>query len=268
MPYLPIVLTRSQSDTDAIAILNAITSAGVTPTTPMVNAAHFFVTASKWAGLWTKFVAVYGLMGGTAASHAINWKTPGTYDIANKANAAWTGMTHNANGITGNGSSTYGDTGIIPSSVLSLNSAHCSFYRRSGASTSEYDFGCQDGTSNFLGVARPDGNTSVWLNSLSGDALSSTPRPGVGLSTCSRTGASSVSAYKNGTKFLKGTTASLALTTARSIYIAARNNIGTPSSFSDANYSFFSIGSGLTDIDAYNLFWIVQATQKILSRDV
>lgn len=263
--YNPITLNRTQSDTDAIAILNAITSAGVTPTAAMTNAAHFFVTACKWASLWTKFTAVYGLMGGTAASHAINWKTPGTYDIINKANATWTGMTHSANGVVGT-TGKYGDTGINLLSVMSQDSLHLSVYQNTFSSGGDIPIGCLTESASKITVVYPqyvDGKTYCSINSASYTTM--TVSDGLGMTIGTRTGANSVSVFRKSRLMAKGTTASNTMSN-RNIWIMGANGDSAYSLFGRA--AFFSIGSGLTSLDAFNLSWIVQATQKLLNRDV
>lgn len=262
--YNPITLNRTQDDTNAIAIRNAITSAGVTPTAAMTNAAHFFVTACKWASLWSKFTAVYGLMGGTAASHAINWKAPGTFNIT------WNGtVTHNANGATGNGSTGYGDTGIIPSTSLTLGNSHMSVYSRTDGLGSWAEMGCASSGTPFWEFAiKYTGGTTYPSMGNPQDQFANN-FPATGLYTNSRTTTTRGPVFRNGTKIKTFTSTATGLPT-RSIYILGSRDSSTGALLwpSSRNCSFFSIGSGLTDQDAFNLSWIVQATQKILSRDV
>jgi hypothetical protein len=255
---------RNQTDTDALAFISA---ASITDAAQK-NAIHFLVGGLKYYSLWTKMVACYPFVGGNATAHSKDLKAG--YNITNVANATWTGMTHNSNGITGNGTTQYGDTGLVPSSALSLNSTHLSFYRRSGASSSEYDIGCGNGTVNLILLARPDGQTITWVNSLSAssDTVIGTTRAGVGFSLASRTGASTLGIFKNFVKIKAATTASSALPTTYPLYISGRNSVGSLANSSDANYSFFSIGSGLSDTDALNLSSIVQSYQTILGRAV
>jgi hypothetical protein len=65
---------------------------------------------------------VYPFIGTNFAAHSYNLKQ-NAYNIT--TNTAWvTGVTHNANGITGNGSSGYGDTGFQPSINVSGSTAY------------------------------------------------------------------------------------------------------------------------------------------------
>jgi hypothetical protein len=56
--------------------------------------------------------------------------------------------------------------------------------------------------------------------------------------------------------------------TPSSIYIGAQNNGGNAVEFGSKQCAFASIGDGLTDADALNLYTIVQAYQTALGRQV
>ena len=58
-----------------------ITAAALTDTTQK-SALDDLVLDLKAAGLWTKMKALYPIVGGVAASHAVNLKTPGTYNLS------------------------------------------------------------------------------------------------------------------------------------------------------------------------------------------
>jgi hypothetical protein len=53
-----------------------------------------------------------------------------------------------------------------------------------------------------------------------------------------------------------------------SLYVGARNNLGTADRFSDRQNAFVSIGDGLTSTQASNFYTAVQAFQTTLSRQV
>lgn len=250
---------RAQNDANALAVISACSlGAGA-----QQNAAFFLVGALKAYSLWGKMVGLYGLAGGTAAAHSVNWKSPGTYDIQNVANATWTGMTHNSNGITGNGSTQYGDTGIVPSTVLSLTNCHLSGYLRTNT------------TENKAGMGSVVVNNRFYFHPYYADALSyvglaaateKTSPGGPGFTLASKTAANSFKVFFRSRLVGTSTVTDTALPNINA-YICGVNNNGVLSA-SNRNFAFFSIGSGLTDTEACNLSWIVQAYQTLLGRQV
>jgi hypothetical protein len=107
-------------DTDAQAFF---TAAGITDVVQK-NAVNDLVLSLKADSLWSKMTAIYPFVGGSASTHAVNLKSPGTYDLT-----FYGGITHDSNGITGNGTTGYADTGLKPTN-LDLDSAHISAYIR------------------------------------------------------------------------------------------------------------------------------------------
>jgi hypothetical protein len=107
-------------DPDALAFLARVASVGGTTNKIIITAINSLVINAKENGWWTNCDVIYPFVGGTAASHALNL-------TADNRNIAWVGtdLTHDANGVTGNGSG-YGDLGFAPSgaSRFALDSAH------------------------------------------------------------------------------------------------------------------------------------------------
>jgi hypothetical protein len=99
------ILARGASgapvDPDAQAF---ITAASITDPTQQ-SAINTLVVDLKGYSIWTKFKAIYPIVGGVASSHAVNLKTPGTFNLSFA-----TGVTHSANGMVSNGSTGYADT--------------------------------------------------------------------------------------------------------------------------------------------------------------
>lgn len=257
--YNPVALSRTASDADASTFFAACVTAGTTLSAGQQAAIQLLVQGFKQTGLWTKMTAVYPFIGGTAGCHAINLKSPGTYNIT------WTSVTHNSNGITGNGTSAYGDTGLNTSSVLSLNSTHLSFYSRTGGSFAYEEMASASSGTSFQLAAQ-------WSNGATYYAQSSvqinTPAPGaLGLIATSRTSSTSTVNYNRSRKVVSSNQVSVSLPN-RNVFILAGNNSGTAINFSARNLAFSSIGSGLSDQDAINLSTLVQAYQSSLGRAV
>jgi hypothetical protein len=92
-------------DADAQAF---ITAAAITDTTQQA-AIDNLVIGLKADGLWTPMQALYPFVGGTASTHKWNLKDPRDLDAAYRLQFGG-GVTHNANGATGNGVNSFMDT--------------------------------------------------------------------------------------------------------------------------------------------------------------
>jgi hypothetical protein len=242
-----------------------ITAASITDPTQQ-GAINTLVVDLKGYNIWTKFKAIYPIVGGTAASHKWNLKDPRDLDAAFRLNFT-TGWTHSATGMTPNGTSAYANTFLIPSSQLSLNSTHISGYIRtnlvsqapmlSSENAGSYDNGL------YIWPLQNQGYYSVRINDNT-STFATVTYDIRGLHLATRT-ASNVKKYRvNTAQIFNDTTASTALNTS-SIYIGASRN--------NANYfsnqiAFNSIGDGLTDTEAANFYTAVQAFQTTLSRQV
>lgn len=177
------------------------------------------------------------------------------------------GWTHSANGATPNGTNGFADTKLVPSSVLSLNSTHISCYTRTNTSVLAPLLSSEDAITYNNGLfiwPKYSGNLySVRINDNSSDSATAVANT-QGLHLATRT-ASNVKKYRhNTTQIFANTTASTSLNTS-SIYVgASRNN----ANYSTHQTAFATIGDGLTDTEAANLYTRVQAFQTALSRQV
>ena len=256
------ILARAASgggvDPDAKAF---ITAAGITNPTQQ-GAINTLVVALKGYSIWTKMKAIYPVVGGSASSHAVNLKTPGTFNLS-----FTTGWTHSSTGMTPNGTSAYADTALIPNSILSLNSTHISGYIRnninspgpilSSENAGSYDNGL------YIWPKQAANQYSIRVNDISSDFAMVTYDVR-GFHVAIRTGANVKKYRVNTTQIFNSTTASFGLNTS-SIYLGkSRNN---PNYFNN-EIAFSSIGDGLTDTDAANFYTAVQAYQTTLSRQV
>ena len=256
--------TRTQSDTDASTFFAACVTAGTTLSGTQQTAIYGLVQGLKQTGLWSKMTALYPFVGGTAGCHAINLKSPGTYNIT------WSGtVTHNSNGITGNGSTGYGDTGLNANTVLSATSNHVSIYSRTNSLANTTEIGCLNSSSLYkiFAIYAEYSNSTFYTSNGQEAELGVPATDSLGFMVGSRVGASSVASYKRGIKVKAGTNASTGLPSLN-VCVLAQNFGGTNRNFSSRNLSFASIGSGLTDSDASNLSLLVQSYQSVLGRAV
>ena len=254
------ILARSTSgggvDPDAQAF---ITAASITNPTQQ-GAINTLVTDLKGYSIWTKFKAIYPVVGGVASSHAVNLKTPGTFNLTFA-----TGWTHSSTGMTPTNS--YADTALIPNSTLTLNSVHISSYLRTnlrfaGPIISSEDAGSYN-NGLYIWPWQSIDLYSVRINDNTSNA-STAPADIRGLHIATRT-ASNVKKYRlNTTQIFNSAGASTGLNTS-SIYLCkSRNN----ADYNGNQIAFSSIGDGLTDTEAANFYTAVQAYQTTLSRQV
>ncbi len=124
-------------DPDAQAVITAIQNTGVTLTTNQKEACLARIAAMKNSGVWLKKIAYYGFLGGTAKAHAINWKSPGTYNIT------WNGTSgHSSSGVQCGGGSSNGDTNYnVKAAGLITTKSHFSMYCLTDSAQDSYDFG-------------------------------------------------------------------------------------------------------------------------------
>ena len=243
-------------DSDAF---NFLTAAGITNTTQR-NAINKLVIDLKYYNLWTKQKALYPVVGGVAASHAVNLKTPGTYNLSFTA-----GWVHSSTGMTPNGSSDYANTFLTPSTAgLGQNSTHFTYYSRTNINEGKYDMGIS--LSNYSIIASNSSNL-FYAAINQATQLSASNSDSRGLFMSNRTSSSSVVGFKNNNKLISSNTVS---TTPEnySFYIGSANRNNTPLTYSSKECAFASIGDGLTDTDALNFYNIVQRYQTNLSRQV
>lgn len=221
-------------DVDAFLVCSGIAQGQSAIVTALLN----LVTSLKNDGLWTMMDAIYPFVGGTPTSHACNLRNVGTYGIT------WHGgVTHDSNGITGDGSSGYGDTGYNPSTAaghLTLNSASIGVYSSIGVAGA------------YMGCSATNG-LYINFNNFGGGALQSLVNDGTGILIAGPTGTRSIVATRIASNSesiyydsisQSGAVNSVALPNA-SVFVLA-NNISGAGNFYPGTLKFAFIGSGLS----------------------
>jgi len=265
------ILESSRLDADAQAFISA---AAITNGT-QIFAINTLVVGLKADGLWTKMKAIYPFVGGTASTHKYNLKDPRDLDAAFRLLFVG-GWTHSSTGATP--STGYAETYCVPSTNLISNNQHFSFYSRTNNTTPALcDFGVQDDQG---GISRQFylfyyivGTTSVGsLQNVDGRRADYTSETNsLGLILTSRTSSTSLKLYRNAD--LKATqTLSSATRPDISPVIGAfkyRNlSVISYTNYSNRQCAFATIGDGLTDTEAANLYNRIQAYQTTLSRQL
>ena len=256
-------------DADAQAFMTAAT---ITDTTQK-TAVNTLVTDLKAANIWTKMKALYPFVGGTAAQHRFNLKSPGTTNADFYLDFIG-GGTHSSTGYIPNGTNAYADTKLIPSTEMSASDfAHLSYYSNSNTQkVGEYVMGGNDLTKSLGLISRRNTNLQFFVSTNTSATYE------IASNTSASTGAGFLlgTQLASTTKLFRGNVLQASNTTASSgvglstkkIYIGGNNDNDNFVNYTDKICSFSSIGNGLTDTEASNLYTAVQLFNTTLSRNI
>ena len=250
----------ASEDAATTAWVNAVVAAGGSVGATQRGYVNTLITSLKAHSLWTIQERIW--------LHASENIKQATIDIVNLGVATEVSSPSftASQGYTGNGSSSYLDTGWSSGSNYTQNSASISAYIRTSRA----------GNNNYAALARVDTattGTSDMIWPLSGGVFSYDVNDGAfsnqpantnaqGFWTASRTGASTLALYKNSnsTAFGTATTASGSLASNTNFYIGARSNNNSAEWFSTDQIAITTIGAGMsaanvaqfqTDLNAY-----------------
>jgi hypothetical protein len=176
------------------------------------------------------------------------------------------GWTHSSTGATPNGVNGYADTNFNPLTNLNVNSNHQSVYLRTeNTYQNVVDIGQTDNnwlSAVYWGVA---GRTYIY-NPTNAILITSTTTTGSNnLSINTRRNSTDFAFFNNNTKHGTNTSLNVSSFTSGNVTLASA---GGTLYFSPRQNSFTSIGDGLTDTEAANLYTIVQNFQTSLNRQV
>lgn len=255
-------------DADAEAFL---TATGIVDTTQK-NAINTLVVSWKAAGVWTKAVAIYPIVGGTAATHKINLKNPLDTDAAYRL--AFTGTwLHTASGMTPSGTA-YANTFCIPNNVMTLGSGSIGYYSRTANLADSCEMGVQStsGTARIAMYLEWTNNISYYYayNDLAAFvAVGGAPAVSSRLHIVSRTSTTQVNGYRDGTSIGSSTNASIGSLPTHPIYIGALNDTNTSVlDQSTRQCSFAFVATGLSGAEVTSITNSVNAYETALGRNV
>jgi len=254
-------------DADAQAVITAIEGTGATLTATEKSACNQLIVDLKGYGIWTKMKALYGFLGGTAAAHKWNWKDPRDLNAAFRLVFSG-GWTHSSTGAKPGGVNGYADTFLTSSVTLTQNSTHISYYSRTQSSGTEVEIGTSTGpnaTDNGSLLEIRTGTTTYYRINSQGTYITYTDADSRAFYIGNRTASNVVNGWRNTTKVATGTTASSGLST-RTFWLGGFNSGGS-AFYSTKECAFSSIGDGLTDVEAANLYTAVQAYNTTLGRN-
>lgn len=253
-------------DSDAVAYLNAIVSAGGTVDATMSAATNTLVVDLKTAGLWTLIDAAYPFLGGISASCKYNIKNPTDTDGAYRMTFAGS-WTINSSGVkpTSKSSANYGNSYWTPYGNLGDRNTSHHYYR--------YINGVNNVGCDYAGVASPYTMLGAcsqleWFDgggSLSGGGLVvGTPGYSQGLSRTASNLASFYRKLSGGSWGLFSSITTVATQSSNSMYIGAINGANFPE---EMRYAFLSYGQGLTQTQMGDLDTIVTTFNTTLGRN-
>jgi hypothetical protein len=257
-------IIRNNSGASYTARTTAFATATAITDTTILGALNTFDLGLISNGLDTKMKAVYPFVGSTATTQKYNFMDARDLDIAFRLqfNGGWT---HSANGILGNATNTYANTFLNESVLFPTTSEHISIYSRTDIDALYCDMGLAIGSS----------ETNIWskLSNKFYFRLSDTnngvpnTNTSLGFFLTTRNDSYILNGFNKNVKSSMSSTAYVRLN--GNIYIGAMNRDNTSINYPTARqYSFSSIGDGLTDTDASNLYTLVQNLQTSLSRQV
>ena len=253
-------------DSDALAFLGA---ASITDST-ISNAVNTFATTAKthtgsWpSGFWSSFTCIYPFVGGNSTAHSKNLKGS-SFPIT------WNGtVTHDSTGITGNGTTGWGDTGYYPTNgTYAQDSATMLVYC---ATTTPTDSGCFIGCSDFgnsvnASAYRADPNFKIYGPNNAVSGVTQTRSDFRGPLGWTRSGSSAWALITQG-GYTTQSAASTGVPTIVSIGILAENKSTghAVGGFSNANLSFAMIGAGMTSGQYTEVLAAIQAFEGTLGR--
>ena len=237
----------------------------------IVIAINNLVVSLKNFGIWTKFYAIYPMVGGTATTCKFNLKNPLDTNAAYRLNFVG-GWVFSSNGALPNGVNTYADTFLNTSTVLTKTSTHLSIYVRTNSNLGvPYDMGNSSNAGasvnpTFLITRYPGNLAYIGIADQSyGTSVASTDS--TGFWNGGSNGSSTQKLFKNGSVVVSATQGAGSLANLN-LYLGAVNGAGIATLFSNKQYAFASIGQGLSDTEAANLYTSVLAFQTTLFRNV
>ena len=248
----------SAVDPDAAAFFARVTTAGGTLSATEQTAINTLVVQMKADGIWTKMKAIYPMVGASAAACAQNLKSS---SFTGSFSSGWTFA---STGVSGNGTSAYFETGILPSTDLSQNNISGGYYIGNDYDSESKDTLCTGGGNSFIGIYNSGGNEMAVNDSF---GSKDTPTKKRGLFIFSRITSTQSKEYCNNLQiFTKNVTSNTP--NSYSVKIGCLYNSGILSRYSTNSIRFAYLGDGLTDTEASDFYTAVQAFQTNLSRQV
>jgi hypothetical protein len=257
--------TQTVSDADAQAF---VTAADIQDQV-QADAVNNLTIGLKTNNIWSKMIAIYPFVGGTSSTHKWNLKNPVDSDAAFRLIFNG-GITHNANGVTFNGTNGWADTKMPVNTVLTLDNTHTSLYSRTNNAIAAVDMGCAFGANDIrmhLKWNDNNGYHDMYDTGTNRITYNMSATASTGLFVANRTSNVVFNLWRNSTKLTTNTNLRVSTFPPKVIIIGADNG-NAYQFFSNRNFAFASIGLGLSDTEATNFYTVIQAYQTALSRQI
>ncbi len=247
--------------------------------TTQVSAINTLINGLKANNLWAKMKAVYPfvtdktLQADMAAQMKFNLVNPQDSDAAFRL-AFSGGWTYSTNGAQPNGTNGYADTKLIPNTNLVLNNVSFSVYSRNNFTPiTDQSLGCGIGGQNIPLLAQSFTstkliNTYIYSYNTPDIMITSSGLNFSGLFISTRTAANNAKVFKNNTQLASSTTQSQAAQPTNNFFFGAFNGGIGVVNYSNFEYAFAHIGTGLSDAEVAILTQLVTDYQTTLSRQV
>lgn len=238
-------------DTDAAAYF---TRAGITDTTEK-NAWNTFVLAAKAASIYSKFLAVYPVSP-TSIGASFNNAISSSYTITSPASPSFSTA-----GWTGDGATQYLKSGIIPNSVLTLDSVTVGWRVQTSAVRTGIDWGVTDSTtSQMYGRSRFTADVARMMYQSNASVYDLTNATGAANFFQIASSSTSRNIRRNTTSL--GTSSATHAPTGsqptREIYLLGRNSAGTADQFCPITMNFwFVTNTALTGAECDTLSGLI-----------
>ena len=163
------------------------------------------------------------------------------------------------------------DTGLNASTQLTASSNNITIYSRTNNSLASYEYSAYaSGTSSvYINTRWTDGKLyAVSGQESSGRDINITNSDSTGFYQVNRQSNTSFKVFRNSSTLATNTSSNTGTMPNLNIYLATLNLNGVLSAYSNREFSFSSIGDGLTDTEAGNFYTAVQTFNQTLSRQV
>lgn len=251
-------------DASAQAGINAVIAAGGTLTGAQQTACNTLIVGLKTEGIWTNTDLIYLYVGGTSAAHAVNWRTPGTYNIT-----WYNSPTHSANGVQFGGTA-HGRTGYNPNarSVNPADSGMFAYINSVGSGNRPIIAAQNDPTTLEMLMLH---NTANDFHSMQGLYAGRAPtHPSFTANACvvgQRNSTTQTRRFINGTKTTTTTSGCGTASVNLELYIGCYNYGGSPALYSNARQAMCGLYRGAwTDAQQTAFSTLVNAFQTSLGR--
>ncbi len=247
-----------RSETTAFLMATGITDSN------QISAIDTLVGSLIDQGIWGKLLACYPFVGGNSIAHRFNLKDPRDLDVAFRLSFVGTWI-HSANGVQPDlNNSAYANTFFVPNTALaSISNAHHGVYIRQPSLAGRCDYGVTASGNEFTLYQNFGGSYYARIND-GGGALKTSPGASWHLNV--RSNSSQITVYDRavGTNYNVNAAARPNLP----VFFGGFNNNGSPATFANGVYAFFSLGLALDSTEATNYYNAIQAFQTALGRAI